>query len=159
MAETITEMVQKLQQLKKCIRDEMPKAISEVMLKETRENFQKEAYLNDGTTEKWKERLYDLHNTPAGMKLQYPKLRRTGRLYNSIRKKAEPYKAIVKTYTPYAKLQNEGGKSPKRWVQPQYKINRKPPNIPARRFMGVGQETYSKANDEILAIWDKNFKK
>ena len=53
MADTRQDMINKLRSLKKCVRDEMPKAISESMLKETKQNFQKEAYTNDGGAQKW----------------------------------------------------------------------------------------------------------
>lgn len=154
------DMISKLRSLKKCVSDEMPKAISGMMLQETQENFKKEAYTNDGGVQKWKERMYDVHNTPIGVKLPYPKLKRTGRLYNSIKKITNvPYTAGLKTSVPYAQLQNEGGKAQKRWVQPAYKIYRKPPQIPARQFMGVGNRTYRLAHRAILAIWNKNFNK
>lgn len=160
MADTMQDMINKLRSLRNCVRSEMPKAISESMFKETKQNFQKEAYLGNGKFEKWKERMYDVHNTPIGIKLPYPKLRRTGRLYNSIKKITNvPYTAGLKTSVPYAQLQNEGGKSPKRWVQPAYKIYRKPPQIPARQFMGVGARTYRLAHRAILAVWNKNFNK
>ena len=67
------DMINKLKSLRNCVRSEMPKAISESMLKETKQNFQKEAYLGNGKFEKWKERMYDVHNTPIGIKLPYPK--------------------------------------------------------------------------------------
>lgn len=160
MADTMQDMINKLKGLRNCVRSEMPKAISESMLKETKQNFQKEAYTNDGGAQKWKERMYDVHNTPIGVTLPYPKLRRTGRLYNSIKKITNvPYTAGLKTSVPYAQLQNEGGKAQKRWVQPAYKINRRPPKIPARQFMGVGARTYRLAHMAILAVWNKNFNK
>lgn len=148
--------------LKMGIKYKLSRNIANSMLKETHLNFMKGAYMNDDRTEKWEPRLYDKIRTPSGRKLGYKPLLRTRSLYNSyktvVRPKESHIEIGIKSNLSYAQVQNEGGQTKRRWRQPEYGINRKPPVIPARRHAGIGKRTIRRAIKEINMFFKKNIK-
>lgn len=158
----ITELKRTISSLKKGIQGEMSMRIAQSMLRETHLNIDKGAYMNDGHTEKWDKRLYDIKKTPSGRYLGYKALKRTMRLYKGYEPFVEAVGKItrigIRTNVEYAQLQNEGGKATGRWVQPEYKIDRKPPTIKARRHAGVGSRTMTRSKKEIERLFKKYLK-
>lgn len=151
---TTNDLLSQLKELGKALRFELPQRIAENMVKETQRNFRAQGYTNDGKFERWKDRRYDVLKTPAGIKLGYKKLLRTRRLYNSYRPYIKRFGGFnirvgVQSDVPYAKVQNEGGRTKGRWIQEKYKIDRPAPRIPARKHAGIGTKTMIEVEKEI----------
>lgn len=120
----------------------IPYALGESMKQETKQNFEDEAYGNNGTKEKWPDRRLE-------RLLKYPKLNYTGKLKRSFTTKVKRLSSksaniILFSSSPYAQIQQEGlqgGGTPTR--KPPYatkplRLGTKP--LP-RKFMGIGKRS------------------
>lgn len=147
---TIRTLAAKMNRAARYLREEAPRRVAEGMMEETKDNFAKEQYGNDGAPRKWAPRYGYVYRTRRmqdveGL-LRYKKLDYTGRLRRDIRLSSGRGYASLRAYAPYAQLQNEGGRG-------SGNSFRKPPasteavrlgvNAQARPFMGVGQRTYN----------------
>lgn len=135
-----------LERLKHEMEEVMPFKVSQEMVRESQRNIDNQAYLNDNVREEWPLRKYDQKPAPSGSTLGYPMLKRSGALYNSIRgiteRRPRSLRVGVGSNLPYAKKQNEGvGYRRMRYKDKAYGINEIIYSIPARQFMGIGNET------------------
>jgi phage gpG-like protein len=137
-----------LRKLKNRIQTQVPQQVARSMLRETRDNFALAQYGNDKTRQKWPDRFGSIRGKGFGnveSLLRYPKLRYTGKLYQSIQPRYGRGYAELTTPVPYAKAHNEGlaylggnsyRKPPVSSVP--LKLGRRPKE---RKFMGVGRRT------------------
>lgn len=149
----VTQLRANLRRAIQAMSDDIPKKIGESMLAETRENFQKQAYTNEGYAVKWADRMGYVRGrglVNAENLLNYKKLQETGALKNSISI------SVIGSFTgtaidltssePYAEAHNtgQGGllggnsfKAPPKSKRPVTLGH----NPQKRQFMGVGQRT------------------
>lgn len=148
--ETIADLRRKINTAIYNIKTQIPAKVAESMAGETRLNFEREEYGNDGTPRKWADRWGKNFKTKkfenVEAYLRYPKLRHTGRLARSIAPFYGRGFAGLRAAAPYAELQNTGkgtrtGGNPFRTRPSSSTPVRLGTNPAARPFMGVGQRT------------------
>lgn len=136
----IGDMIRMLERVKKARNSSVPPKIATLMLQETRENFRKEGYTQDGGIKKWPQRSHEYM-------LNYPILDYTGRLKRSLTRDFSPKFARIGANAYYAQVQQEGGRAHNGFW------SRRPPystepfsgrigKIIPRPFLGVGRKTY-----------------
>lgn len=148
--ETIADLRRKINTAIYNIKTQIPAKVAESMDRETRLNFEREEYGNDGTPRKWADRWGKNFKTKkfenVEAYLRYPKLRHTRRLARSIAPFYGRGFAGLRAAAPYAELQNTGkgartGGNPFRTLPSSSTPVRLGTNPAARPFMGVGQRT------------------
>lgn len=148
--ETIADLRRKINTAIYNIKTQIPAKVAESMARETRLNFEREEYGNDGTPRKWADRWGKNFKTKkfenVEAYLRYPKLRHTGRLARSIAPFYGRGFAGLRAAAPYAELQNTGkgtrtGGNSFRTRPSSSAPVRLGTNPVARPFMGVGQRT------------------
>ena len=149
---TIKALARNLRKLRKRLENDVPKAVAEMMLRETMDNFRTESYNNDGKAERWPDRRGYVRGkglVNAERYLTYKKLDYKGRLKRSIKPIHGKNFAGVRSTAPYAFMHNEG----KRGNTGGTSYRRKPystqpimlgRNPMKRQFMGVGKKTMHK---------------
>ena len=144
---TIADLRRKISAAIYNIKTQIPAKVAESMAGETRLNFEREEYGNDGTPRKWADRWGKNLKTKRFENLEsylrYPKLRHRGRLARSIYGRGF---AGLRAAAPYAELQNTGkgtrtGGNSFRTRPSSSTPVRLGTNPVARPFMGVGQRT------------------
>lgn len=148
--------------LKHKLAHEIPALAGDVMIEETKENFENQEYGNDDTHDKWIDRRHESH-------LRYPKLDYKGRLKNSFSWKivrSGKRSAILSfgSSSSYAQLHNEGYKA---GMKVTGKAIRKPPYSDKklklstqpmqRQFMGVGSRTERRIQRKVARMLDQIF--
>lgn len=110
--ETIADLRRKINTAIYNIKTQIPAKVAESMDRETRLNFEREEYGNDGTPRKWADRWGKNFKTKkfenVEAYLRYPKLRHTGRLARSIAPFYGRGFAGLRAAAPYAELQTRG---------------------------------------------------
>ena len=96
----IGDMIRMLERVKKARNSSVPPKIATLMLQETRENFRKEGYTQDGGIKKWPQRSHEYM-------LNYPILDYTGRLKRSLTRDFSPQFARIGANAYYAQVQQE----------------------------------------------------
>lgn len=145
-------LIIQIRQARNSLRNNLPRRVAQEMLTETNQNFREQAYGNEGTPRRWRDRMGYVRGrglVNAERYLRYPKLRYTGALQSSIRAASGPGFAELRSSSPYAQMHNEG----KRGRAVGGGIWRNPPsssvsiklgtNPIQRQFMGVGKRTIS----------------
>lgn len=161
---TIANLKTRLQTLRRRIETLAPQRIAAGMERQTRENFRKQAYLNDKQPEPWKER-FGMAYLRGGRVfgnvepyLRYPKLRYTGTLYHSIGSRANRRQVVLYSTAPYARMHNEGtggpGGNAVRMRPKASTVVVMKKNPVKRQFMGVGRKTYEMAWE----VYEKMFR-
>jgi phage gpG-like protein len=147
---TIADLRRKISTAIYNIKTQIPAKVAESMAGETRLNFEREEYGNDGTPRKWADRwgknLKSKRFENLESYLRYPKLRHRGRLARSITPFYGRGFAGLRAAAPYAELQNTGkgtrtGGNSFRTRPSSSTPVRLGTNPVARPFMGVGQRT------------------
>ena len=147
---TIADLRRKISTAIYNIKTQIPAKVAESMAGETRLNFEREEYGNDGTPRKWADRWGKNLKTKRFENLEsylrYPKLRHRGRLARSITPFYGRGFAGLRAAAPYAELQNTGkgartGGNPFRTRPSSSTPVRLGTNPVAPPFMGVGRRT------------------
>lgn len=143
-----------MRKLRKRLESDVPKAVAEMMLRETMDNFRSESYNNDGNSQKWPDRRGVIRGkgvVNAERYLTYRKLDYKGRLKRSIKPIYGKNFAGVRSTAPYAMMHNEGKSGGgytggttfrrKPYSSEPIRLGRNPMK---RQFMGVGKKTMHK---------------
>lgn len=155
----LSTLHQRIIEFRRDLQVTLPKRIAEDMYRETMQNFDQEAYTNDGGSDDWADRPYE-------SQLGYKKLQYTGRLKRSIKPMGKRIAgggvAQLGTNVPYARVHNEGGitdksKKAMRTLSNGKKVNIASGRIWKRQFMGIGSETVDKARSEIDRVCSSYF--
>lgn len=150
-------------EVRQALQTKVPREIAKAMLEETKDNFDKQQYGNNGAAQKWADRYG--YNRKLGLinaepYLRYKKLNYKGKLKGSIKPISGSKYAGISASAPYAEAHNEGKASPvagnsfrkSPYSSLPIKLGNKPQQ---RKFMGVGKRTY----ENVVKIYSKELRR